>query len=234
MKVFGAGFGRTGTLSLKEALEKLGFAPCYHMRELVEKGGQSELWMRVLDGETEQLRTILDPYEAGVDVPVSLYTKELMAIYPNAKFILTERDPERWYASALETIYKIRELPRWMERLPRIGGFMRYTRLLIWDGFFDGRFTDKPHAIAQFEQHNARMRETIPADKLLIFQVKDGWEPLCAFLDVPVPNEPFPHLNDREEMRRRTNEMKVISRVLPIVGGGLLLGLIGWLISLLG
>ncbi len=222
MQIIGAGFGRTGTLSLKHALEALGFAPCYHMTEAFENAGHIEKWQAVVDGEPPAWDALLGNYQAGVDVPVSLYYKELMAHYPAAKVVLSVRDADRWYESVAETIYQMRELPRWMERLPRLGGFLRLTRTMIWEGFFSDRFTDRAFAMAQFERHNAEVRRTVPAERLLVYSVKEGWAPLCEFLNVPVPDKPFPHVNDRADIQRRINVMHWISRLIPLMltGGG--------------
>ncbi len=216
MKIIGAGFGRTGTLSIKYALEELGFNPCYHMRDVIAHPSHAALWEAVADGQPPQWDVLLGDYQAGVDAPVSLYYKQLMAQYPDAKVLLSVRDSERWYESVAESIYLLNDTPRWMEWLPRIGGFRRMTRKTIWEGFFQGRFEDRAFAIALFEQHNAEVIRSVPADKLLVFNVKEGWEPLCNFLNVPVPDKPFPHVNDRAEMQANIRKVQQTAIVLRI------------------
>ena len=228
MKVIGAGFGRTGTLSLRQALEELGYGPCYHM-ENVLLDSHGVYWQSVIDGKPPQWDTFLGDFGAGVDAPVCLYVEELMATYPDAKVVLTTRDPDRWYDSVAESIYHFTTLPNWMRRLPKLGQFLQLTHNMIWNGFFDGRFEDRAFAIAQFNQHSERMMRLVPADKLLVFHVSEGWEPLCRFLDKPLPNKPFPHVNDRAEMKRAINHLRLIGRVGPYA----LVGLFALLIWLL-
>lgn len=219
MKVIGAGFGRTGTLSLKIALEELGFAPCYHMREVIVRPRHVRLWQAVADGEPVAWSQIFDGFQAGVDYPICNYYREIMEAYPEAKVILTVRDPERWYESTLHTIYRLTELFGYMHWLiPPLGRFAKMNNQMIWQELFDGRFTDKTHAIQLFNDHIAEVQRVVAPEKLLVFQVSEGWEPLCRFLDVPVPTEkPFPHVNDRAIIENMIRTLEVISVVLPVL-----------------
>jgi hypothetical protein len=190
IQVIGAGFGRTGTLSLREALVRLGFAPCDHMLENFERPQRFALWAEALrrkqTGEPIDWRPLLNGYQAIVDWPGAYFWRELTTAHPAAKVILTDRDPEHWYESMLRTVYTLRG-----------GAGLEVPGDIIWNRTFDRRFTDREHALATFLTHNQAVRETIAGDRLLIFEVKEGWEPLCAFLGMPVPElEPFPHLND--------------------------------------
>lgn len=224
MKLIGAGFGRTGTLSIKSALEELGFGPCYHMVEVLENVDHIKLWQAIVDGKPANWHAIFGAYQATVDAPGCLYYQELMAEYPEAKVLLSVRDPERWYESVMATVYQISLLPRWMEWLPKLGPFLYLTRKMLWDGdgVTQGRFEDRELVIEGFKRHNAEVQQIVPAEKLLVYNVKEGWEPLCNFLNVPVPDKPFPHVNDRAEMQQRINGMRRTARLIPTMLASLL------------
>lgn len=206
LKIIGAGFGRTGTLSTKTALEELGFGPCYHMTTLFENAGAEELWEAVVRGEPVSWDAIFTGYQASVDWPACTFYQELMHMYPAAKVLLTVRDPERWYESVKNTIYRA------PDNVPADNSHARMVSKLIWQGTFNGKFEDKDYAIAVFNRHNQEVRRSVSPEKLLVYEVKEGWEPLCAFLGVAVPDKSFPRLNDRDsfnEMRnRRAQEMQ--------------------------
>jgi hypothetical protein len=203
LEIVGAGFGRTGTLSLKQALERLGFGPCHHMIELVENLDQVELWTRVAHDGTADWDEVYRGYRSTVDWPGVRYWRELTSHFPQAKVILTLRDPKRWYESATESIYRAATLT---DSDPQTARMRQFVRQLIWEGDFGGRFDDAEHAIKVFNEHNEAVRREIPADRLLVFDVREGWEPLCAFLGVPVPDEPFPHANDRQAFTEMIEE----------------------------
>ena len=194
LQVIGAGFGRTGTLSLKHALEELGLGPCYHMTELFNRPSVDEQWDAIVKGEPADWYAVFKGYRGSVDWPACTYYKELMQAYPDAKVLLSVRDPEKWYESVASTIYRVSRLNPDHARTTH--GHMGNT--LIWQGTFDGRFEDKDYAIGVFLRHNEEVRRYVPAEKLLVYDVKESWEPLCDFLGVPVPaGKPFPHDNDR-------------------------------------
>jgi len=208
LKIIGAGFGRTGTRSLKEALEILGFGPCYHMVEVFEHPEHVAQWDAASKGEPIDWKELLHDYRATVDWPGCTFYKELMTVYPNARVLLSVRDPEKWYESAKSTIYQVNHSRRTLSTSllffflklvkPGIAAGVPMNQRLIWHGTFHDRFEDKEYAISVFNQHNEEVKSYVPAEKLLVYSVKEGWEPLCAFLGVPVPDVPFPHLNDRE------------------------------------
>jgi hypothetical protein len=159
-------------------------------------------------------------YQATVDFPGCSFYKELMDTYPDAKVLLTVRDPERWYESTYETVYQLSLLmPRWLRWPQRFSEIHRLLSEVYWGGLFEERFEYRGRAIALFNAWNAEVQATVPADKLLIFDVKQGWEPLCAFLGVPVPTEPFPHENDRAEMLTRVGRLRSIRRWTRLVVG---------------
>ncbi|HTU16893.1 MAG TPA: sulfotransferase [Gemmataceae bacterium] len=213
LKVIGAGFGRTGTLSLHSALEELGFTRCYHMREVLTHPDHVAAWSAASRGEPVDWDALFAGYQATVDWPACSFYRELLNRYPDAKVILTVRDADKWYDSAFETIYYVRQaFPMWSRWfLLRMRRFTRMLDDVVWLGTFQGRFADKQHAIAAFNRHNDEVRRTVPADRLLIYEVSRGWEPLCAFLGVPVPQDkPFPRLNDTAEFRSRIRKAVAI------------------------
>jgi hypothetical protein len=194
MDVIGAGFGRTGTLSLKVALEQLGFGPCMHMIPLLQDPETSALIRKAAEGDFDSLDVALEGHRSTVDWPMAYFWRELADRHPDAKVILTVRDPQKWYDSADQTIHAAANAGRESGGLDRdVIGMVDAT---VWDGTFEGRFADRDAAIKIFEQHNDRVRREIAAERLLVFEVAEGWESLCSFLDVPVPSTPFPRLND--------------------------------------
>ena len=223
LKVIGAGFGRTGTLSIKAALEELGFGPCYHMTEVFDHPKHALLWDAAARGESVNWQEMFKGYQATVDWPGCTFYKELMQIYPDAKVLLTVRDPENWYESAQSTIYQATTRTRTPSSrlllrlfLPNARQTVRMINTLIWDGTFNGNFTDKQYAIEIFNQHIEEVKQYVSPERLLVYNVKEGWEPLCTFLGVEVPkDEPFPHLNDRDSFvgnRRRQSSQTVMAR----------------------
>jgi hypothetical protein len=193
MDVIGAGFGRTGTLSLKVALEQLGFGPCMHMIPLLQDPETSALIRKAAEGDVDSLDVALEGHRATVDWPMAYFWRELANRHPAAKVILTVRDPQKWYDSADRTIHAAANAGRSGGLDPDVIGMVDAT---VWDGTFGGRFADREAAIKVFEAHNDQVRREIPAERLLEFEVCQGWEPLCSFLQVPVPETPFPRLND--------------------------------------
>jgi Sulfotransferase domain len=203
MKVIGAGIGRTGTLSLKAALERLGLGPCFHGRHVLDHPDRLPMWMAAASGEPVDWRVLFAGYQSSMDWPGAAFWRELTRAFPDAKVILTERDPDGWYESVARTIYPMfgsHTDPRAEHAravVPGLDVMTAFTRRLIWDGpFFGGRFEDRDHAIAVFLAHNAAVRREVPSDRLLVCEPDVGWEPLCDFLGVEPPDEPYPHLND--------------------------------------
>lgn len=158
-------------------------------------------------------------FGSGVDFPVSCVWRELADHYPEAKVVLTVRDPERWWESTATTIYGFRDVfPSWLQRLvPPTRQFLEMNERLVWDGLFDGRLLDRDHAIAVYERHISDVQAALPPERLLTFEVAQGWAPLCDFLDVPVPSRPFPRLNDAATIRRRVGAIRWVTRALPVV-----------------
>lgn len=227
LKIIGAGFGRTGTTSMKEALELLGYNKCHHMREVMVSGKQVDLFDRVSRNEEVDWDDVFEGFEAAVDWPAAARYKELMEKYPEAKVILTTRDSEAWYGSTKETIYALtRSVPPIISLLiPRVRNIMTMVERLIWDGVFDGRFEEKQHAVDAYNKNVAEVIANVPDDRLLVHSSKEGWQPLCEFLDRPIPGQPYPHSNESNVMKRVIVVLKVLNvllwAVLPIVGVGL-------------
>jgi len=195
-KVIGAGVGRTGTYSLKLALNELGLGPCHHMEEvLINAPTQIPLWSAATQGKPDW-NTIYEGYESAVDWPTARFFRELNEAYPQAKFILTDRSPQTWAQSFGETIYKLLagadqapdQMQPWLEMSQEI---------ISQSGFPPG--LDQAGLASAFTAHCEAVKAAIPASRLLVYQVKQGWEPLCAFLDLPVPDMEFPRTNDRTE-----------------------------------
>jgi hypothetical protein len=242
VKVIGAGFGRTGTASLKVALEELGFGPCYHMTEVFANPEHADFWRAAWRGEPVDWDGVLGSYEATVDWPACTFYAELMERHPDAKVLLSVRDPERWYESTRSTIYELGRIST-SSTLARLSfallslfvfgtlktGQGPMTEEIVWQGTFDGRFEDKHHAIEVFNRHNEEVQRRVPQEQLLVYEVKDGWGPLCEFLGVEQPEEPFPRLNDAEEMRRRIVGVRAATLAVP---AALLLLLIAVLVLL--
>lgn len=208
MKLIGAGLPRTGTLTQKVALEMLGFEPCYHWINILADLDQVEVWNRALDGE-DVWDEVFDGFQATVDWPGGYFWRELMDRYPDAKVLLSVRDPHKWEPSFRETIVNMGHGESLLRLLASARGHVdpqwaRYLTLvdrMFWTG--KGTFAQSGHErpeqlIAEFERHNEEVRSTVPAERLLVWSVTEGWEPLCEFLEVPVPDEPMPHVNDRE------------------------------------
>ncbi len=228
LDVIGAGFGRTGTTSLKAALERLGFGPCYHMTELFEHPEHLNAWRAAARGEPVEWEGPFEHYRSTMDWPGAPFYEELMREYPEAKVILTIRDPDRWYESTLNTIYEMNStassplftLMSWL--VPQVRNVRNAVGIvddLAWRDAFGGRFEDREHAISVFNEWNEGVKRRVPAEKLLVYDVKEGWGPLCDFLGVEAPeDEPFPHLNDTGIFRKR------VRLVLALAAAGLVAG----------
>lgn len=193
IEVIGAGFGRTGTDSMREALNMLGFGPCHHMREVNANEEQKQRWRALARGESPSWEALLSGYRSCVDWPSAHYWRELIEVYPRAKVVLTYRSAESWWTSFEQTILAGLKLSTDRESL---------GLALIRDQVFGGRADDRAHAIARYEANVAAVRATVPAGRLLVHRLGDGWEPLCKHLGVAVPSAPYPRVNSAAEFRR--------------------------------
>jgi sulfotransferase family protein len=212
LKVVGAGFGRTGTLSLKNALEKLGCGPCYHMAEVFPRPDHVAMWHRLAFEHSMDWDLLFRDFHATVDWPSARWWREIAAHYPEAKVLLSVRDPEAWYKSMIDTIYQPMKspVPDSVPEIVRLQSEM--ARKAILTETFDNRFEDKAHAIEVFKRHTQEVLDTIDPARLLVFDVKEGWAPLCRFLEVPIPDEPFPRLNDTATTQAMIQRMRESNR----------------------
>ena len=198
LQVIGSGFGRTGTMTMKQVLEKLGFGPCHHMLEIIENPEQLPLWKAVAAGGEIDWEGVFAGYRSQVDWPGAHVWEQTAAAFPEARIIHTERPEDAWWNSFNSTIGKFFSNLEKLDIPPHLMDQFTFMRgWLMQESFTD--FTDRDAAIAGYREHNRRVREGVPAERLLVFNVADGWQPLCEFLGVPVPDEPFPHTHVRKE-----------------------------------
>ncbi|HEY0913541.1 MAG TPA: sulfotransferase [Solimonas sp.] len=229
LKIIGVGFGRTGTESLYTALGQLDF-PCYHMYEvLTNKANKTHLdfWLKVSRSEPgvqHDWDQVFSRYTAAVDNPACVVWRELMAVYPDAKVILSlhPRGAAAWFESTMETIYFTEN--QWQFKVlqattPFGRKFGQMSRRLIWQRGHQGTMASREKAIAYYEQHIEKIRAEVPADKLLVFTADQGWEPLCRFIGVPVPTAPYPNVNSRAEFQKIKRNVAMGAYV--IMGAGL-------------
>jgi hypothetical protein len=195
-------------MSVKAALERVGFGPCYHGMEALRRCRDGEHWLAAYEagGEGVDWSVIFEGYRATMDWPTIHFWEQLAAAYPEAKILLTERDPERWWESHVQ-MFRLGEefiggLTEEERQWAEASGFARMQTALgtIAAGTFDGRVFDKEHCLRVFEQHYERVRRTVPDERLLVYRVQEGWEPLCRFLGVDVPDEPFPRVNVGDDL----------------------------------
>lgn len=195
LKVVGAGVGRTGTHSLKLALEQLLGGRCHHMIEVMADPTQVPGWIDAIDGKPVDWNALLADFRTIVDWPGASFWPELVAANPDALVLLSVREPEAWYRSASNTIFLA------FEQLPEeLRPWMEAVRRLLHDRFSD-EFDNPTAMMDAFERHNDAVRKGVPASQLLEYRIEDGWEPLCDRLNVAVPDEPFPLTNTTNDMR---------------------------------
>jgi hypothetical protein len=198
LKVVGAGLGRTGTNSLKLALEELLGGPCYHMFELIAHPQQVPLWEQALRGEEVDWASLFEGYSATVDWPGCAFWRDLAAANPDAPVLLSTRDSaQTWWASMEQTVVPALQGPMLSDHSELMRG--QEMVLELFRTRFTPDFADRGAAIAAYERHCDAVRREIPADRLIEWQPRDGWRPICAYLGLPVPDAPFPHENTSED-----------------------------------
>jgi hypothetical protein len=217
MKVIGAGLPRTATLTQKISLEMLGLGPCYHMVNVLGNLDQTDVWRGILEGDGD-LAKPLEHFQSCVDWPTSFYYKELMEMYPDAKVVLSVRTPESWARSMDETIVDSLIGDSLAFHVSAAAGHLNtkwaeYLELMteMWTkaGVLDAGDHHRLDLGAAFNRHNDEVERTVPADKLLVWQPADGWEPLCEFLELDVPDAPLPRVNDKETYTARIIDMSL-------------------------
>lgn len=234
LKVVGVGFGRTGTASLYAALNQLGY-PCYHMFEVLNNkanGTHRGFWLKVArsaPGARHDWEQVFARYTAAVDNPACVVWRELLEAYPDAKVILTlhPKGAQTWYESTMQTIYFTKTLWQFkvLQAVTPFGReFGEMADKLIWQRGHQGTMGNREKAIAYYQQHIETIRKDVPADRLLVFSVDQGWEPLCRFLGVPVPATPFPNTNDRAEFEKIMGGIKRGAYAILGIGAALTAG----------
>ena len=195
LQIVGAGAGRTGTHSLKVALEQLLGGTCHHMVECFGRPDQIAGFTAAVDGEPVDWRALMADFTAMVDFPGSLFWREIAAANPDAPILLSTRDADGWYTSASNTIFVSMD-----SAPPEMQPWMQTVKRMLHDRFSDD-FENKDAMIAAYEAHNAAVRAEVPPQRLIDWTAGDGWGPICAALNVPVPDEPFPVTNTTKEFR---------------------------------
>ena len=195
LRVIGAGMGRTGTMSLKLALERLLGGPCYHMIEVFPRPAHFGLWTAAGLGKSVDWHALFDGFVAAVDWPAAAFWPEIAEAFPEAIILLSTRPSEAWWKSASETIFAPRETP--------VPPPMADMLAAVLSNRFTANRTNKDEAIAAYERGNANVRATAPRSRLVEWTPGDGWAPLCKALGVPVPADPFPHANTTDEFKAR-------------------------------
>jgi hypothetical protein len=198
LEIIGAGLGRTGTMSLKFALEELGFGPCHHMVEISFKPDTWPFWARAYRGETVDWEEGYKGYRSGVDDPTASFYAQLAERYPKAKVILTHRDPERWFQSAQASALSAEVVTLIQNAPPEVQPLFDLFAPMGWDPR-DPKTHDRRYMLDWFKRHNEQVKRAIAPERLLVYQVSEGWGPLCRFLGVAVPNTTFPRVNTTED-----------------------------------
>jgi len=201
LKVIGAGLGRTATFTMKFALEHIGFGPCFHMSEVFAAARRNvPLWLDVTAGKPDW-DTVFEGFRSTTDYPACTYWPDPAEYYPEANVLLTVRDPDSWFDSVSETIFS-EGMQANLVGSP-IGELMQAA---VFGPFEGGDIRDRAFMTDWFERRNQQVVDAIPEERLLVFHPKQGWEPLCAFLGVPVPPEPFPRVNSRDEIMENSDK----------------------------
>jgi hypothetical protein len=200
LQVVGAGLGRTGTHSLQIALQQLLDAPCYHMLEVFGKPDHIEMWHDAVRGKPVDFDELMQGYRASVDWPACAFWEPLAAANPDAIILLSTRSSaDAWWKSANATIFEVSRRPPPPDEVMMSSQFAMATDMLRLT--FTPDWNDEEKAKAAYEAHNASVRAQAPADRLVEWQPGDGWEPICTALSIPVPSEPFPHVNTTDDFR---------------------------------
>ena len=212
IKIIGAGFPRTGTTTLKTCLETLGHSKVYHMKELLVNPERLHHWKTLDETGDTDWDALYNGYDATVDFPGYPWYKEHMKRFPEAKVILTVRDFESWHKSVDKTVFragpqtpgeKIKMMGKLLmsSRARKVVKCIKFFKKIFFAEELKGKFEDKVFAKKVWDDHIAEVKSFVPADKLLVYDVRDGWGPLCKFLGVEEPAEPLPHLNKKENFK---------------------------------
>jgi hypothetical protein len=216
--VLAAGMPRTGTTSLKTALQQLGFGPCMHMEDLFQDGWRTDMWQQIfLHGQTD-FSTLFSGYQSTTDFPACLLYDRLLMEFPDLKIIVNYRDPNTWYESMLRTVYPAAmqietQSDRLKEKARSVPGFeavvkgLRLVHTHLLQGYFAGNFLDEESTKARYREHYHRLNDVLPGAQFINYGVEQGWDPLCTFLGVPMPGGAFPHKNTRANFEAQIGNM---------------------------
>ncbi len=218
IKIIGAGFPRTGTSTLKECLQILGYSKTYHMKELLVNPEDLHYWTTLKETGTTDWDKLYNGFAATVDFPGYPWYKQHMKQYPDAKVILTVRPFEKWYTSINSTIKNAgpKTLPQKLMAMAKLAVSARFRKVIkcvkfakqtIFAEELQGKIEDKAEAEKIFDKHIADVKAYVPAEKLLVWDVSDGWAPLCNFLNKAIPNDTFPHANKKENFKEMLGEL---------------------------
>jgi Sulfotransferase domain len=201
LEVIGAGLGRTGTNSLKLALERLLDAPCYHMFDLYKHPEHVPIWEQALHGRAADWDRLFSGYRAAIDWTAASFFSELAAAYPDAIVLLSVRGAHEWWRSADDTVFEALQTDPGDDPWAKALAPTREFTLRMLNTRFTPRWADEAAAKEAYARHNAAVRESIPARRLVEWRPGDGWGPICEALELPVPEEPFPHVNTTADFR---------------------------------
>jgi Sulfotransferase domain len=199
LSIVGSGFGRTGTRSLKDALETLGFGPCHHMEEIFAHPEQVPYWQGVAAGEIMDWDRVFAGYRSQIDWPGAHVWQDLASAFPDAKVVHSHRPDDAWWASFSKTLGKLIQHYKTMSLPPHIRDMLDVGSEIVAVKTFAGNAGNREAALAAYHSRLEEVRAAIPAERLLVFDVAEGWEPLCRFLGVPVPDVAFPHRNSKDD-----------------------------------
>lgn len=210
-------------MSLRAALQELLGEPgdkascVYHMVTVLQNPDHDNFWLEAAKGKDVDYERVFKGMRATVDLPGAAFYADIMQQYPDCKVVLTVRDPDKWHQSCMDTIYWLRQNmeTRWHRRIfiPTADRHRRMVDAVFWNGCFSGKMSDRKHATQVFLDHIERVKRTVPPERLLVFNVSEGWEPLCNFLGLPVPDKPFPHINDSATFRPMLQHIVTWQRV---------------------
>jgi hypothetical protein len=196
LQIIGPGFGRTGTRSLKAALELLGFDPCHHMQTLFADPAQLAFWKTLAAGGTVNWHEVFADFRSQIDWPGAHVWRDLLQAFPEALVVFSTRPAEAWWNSYARTVGKLRRLYPSLPVPTNVAETLDTMKQVMIRRGIDPEMRDRDAAIAAFHRQLVEVRAAVPRERLLVFTVGDGWAPLCDFLGVPVPSTPFPRLND--------------------------------------
>ncbi|GAA4844608.1 sulfotransferase family protein [Algivirga pacifica] len=220
LEIIGSGLARTGTMSLKNALEELTQAPCYHMIELLKDPSRLSILQQGHKQGNTDWESFFSGFKSVVDYPGCLYVEDMLKLNPDLKVIHTSRDPEQWYESVLNTVYRgvpngFSDILRMIKNsilykdFRKVSPVFMFNDKIIWKGQFESKFQDKDFAIKVFLEHEEYIKRIVPKEQLLIYNINDGWGPLCDFLNTNVPDNSFPKSNQRVEFNEKMDELLI-------------------------